>query len=396
VNILFVHEVDYFDKPIYEIHEFPEHLARRGHKVTFLEFNEKVRTPKPARTRQVSGRVLPEVKLSLVTPFYTGWANFDRLLAVFTCIPILFSLFKREKFDAVVLYAVPTYGPQAIFVSKIFRVPLVHRALDVPHKIRRSLYEPFIRIAEAFVYKFSPRISANNQSLAMYCDSIGCRSALSEVHLPPLDLKEFKPVPRSSSLANSLGINVNDHIIVYLGSFFYFSGLKQVIVDFAKTNVLFPAHKLLLIGGGEQDAELRALTRKLEIEDRVIFTGFIPFTEINNYLALAEVAINPMEKIISSNLALPHKVFQYMACGLPVVSSKLSGLYAALGDSSGITWVDGPAKVLGAAINLSEDKALMRQNISSARDALSSRFDMDQVLEDFEDFIFRDLENLEK
>ena len=387
MNILFIHEVDYFGKPIYEIHEFPEHLAQLGHSVTFLEFNETKRRLGKTRSRKISGRVLPSVTLQLETPFYLGFLGLDRILAVFTVVTKLYSLLKNQKFDAVVLYAVPTYGVQAIVLSKIFRVPLIHRALDVPHKIRKSIYEPLIRISEKLVYKYSPRISANNQSLASYCDSVGTRRALSAVHLPPLDLSSLTQKERSNNLASSLGLSDSDRVVAYLGSFFYFSGLSQVVADFAKVSAQRPDLKLLFIGGGEQDSQLRSQVSRLKLNDKVVFTGFVPFAKISDYLSLAHVAINPMESVISSNLALPHKVFQYMACGLPVVSTKLLGLHATLGEESGLTWVEGPAQVLKACIKLLEGKEI-NSNVAKAHNSLLEMFEMNRVISDFEKFIF--------
>lgn len=386
-NILFIHEVDYFGKPIYEIHEFPEHLAQLGHNVTFLEFNETKRSLGETRSRKISGRVLQGVTLQLETPFYFGFLGLDRILAVFTVVTKLFSILKNHRFDAVVLYAVPTYGIQSIVLSKLFRVPLVHRALDVPHKIRKSLYEPLIRISEKLVYKYSPRVSANNQSLASYCDSVGSRKVLSAVQLPPLDISSLTQKERSKDLASSLGLSDSDRVIAYLGSFFYFSGLSQVIEDFANVSAQRPDLKLLLIGGGEQDSQLRLQVSRLKLQDKVVFTGFVPFAKISDYLALAHVAINPMESVISSNLALPHKVFQYMACGLPVVSTKLSGLHATLGEESGLTWVEGPAQVLQAGIKLLDSKEL-NNTVALAHKSLEEKFDMNRVISDFEKFIF--------
>ena len=40
MRVLFVHEVSFLDKPIFEMHEFPEYLASRGHEVHFVDFLE--------------------------------------------------------------------------------------------------------------------------------------------------------------------------------------------------------------------------------------------------------------------------------------------------------------------------------------------------------------------
>jgi glycosyltransferase involved in cell wall biosynthesis len=94
-----------------------------------------------------------------------------------------------------------------------------------------------------------------------------------------------------------------------------------------------------------------------------------------------------MENVISANLALPHKVFQYLACGLPVVSTKLSGIHSTLGDNSGVIWVESPKEVLGAALELLENKQSYTRQAEKASKSLLSLFNMSSVIGDFEKFI---------
>ena len=108
LNILYIHEVSYMKKPIFEMHEFPEHLAARGHKVTFLQFDEGFKFwqgNRQPRTKTISGRVLPETKINLVTPHQFGIPGLDRIYATLSVWPELVRLLKNEKFDAIVLYA---------------------------------------------------------------------------------------------------------------------------------------------------------------------------------------------------------------------------------------------------------------------------------------------------
>ena len=62
MRILFIHEVNYRDKVIFEMHEFPELLSLRGHDVSFLHYPEGAgRQHSSLRTRRevISGRVHP-------------------------------------------------------------------------------------------------------------------------------------------------------------------------------------------------------------------------------------------------------------------------------------------------------------------------------------------------
>jgi glycosyltransferase involved in cell wall biosynthesis len=163
-----------------------------------------------------------------------------------------------------------------------------------------------------------------------------------------------------------------------MGTFFYFSGLVGD-QDF----------KLILVGGGEQDVELRTLVRDLKLENHIIFTGFVTYKLLGEYLSLADIFINPMKPDLVSNTAFPHKVLQYMASGRPVVSTKLSGLYETFGDSSGIVWVDEPLQVVSAAAALTQNKPRMLANAAIQTETVAQVLDMNQCIESFTATILR-------
>jgi glycosyltransferase involved in cell wall biosynthesis len=387
LNLLFVHEVSYEKKPIFEMHEFPEHLAARGHKVTFLQFDEGLKFwqgNRQPRSKTISGRVLPETAVNLVTPHQFGIPGLDRLWATISVWPVLDRLLKKEKFDAIVLYAVPTYGHQVIQLAKKYGVPVIFRALDVSHLIRKSLLSPLIKSAEKYVYQHAAVLSANNPAMADYCGRLGSRAKGTLVNLPPLDLSHFAKAVADAELQKDLGLKPSDLVISYLGTFFHFSGLDVVIREFAEIAAKHPRAKLLMIGGGEQDKELRELAGELNLADRVIFTGFIPYSKLSGYLGLTTVAINPMRPGMVSHTAFPHKVIQYMASGLPVVTTKLDGLYKTFGDTSGLTWSAGSEGLIDKALALAEDATRLADNASLQLQIVSTLFGIDSAVDAFE------------
>jgi glycosyltransferase involved in cell wall biosynthesis len=390
LNLLFVHEVSYEKKPIFEMHEFPEHFAAHGHKVTFLQFDEGFkfwRNERLPEIKTISGRVLPRVKLDIVTPFQFGIPGLDRIWATISVWPVLDRMLKNQEFDAIVLYAVPTYGHQVIQLAKKYGVPVVFRALDVSHLIRKSALSPLIKSAEKYVYSHADLLSANNPAMAEYCASLGGRTEGTVVNLPPLDITHFAKPIIDTKLQADLGILPADSVITYLGTFFHFSGLNVVVREFAAKSEANPNVKLLLIGGGEQDSELRSLVAQLKLEGRVIFTGFIPYAKLSSYLGLTTVAINPMKPGMVSHTAFPHKVIQYMASGLPVVTTKLDGLYKTFGDSSGLVWSVGSEGLIGEAIALAENKTRLVENARLQLETVSTRFGVDSAVTAFESAI---------
>ena len=138
MRILFVHEVSYRKKVIFEMHEFPELLALRAHEISILEFDEGRKFWKKAnapRFEKVKGRVHRNAKINLYRPPQLGIPGLDRLLVTLTVLPVLGKLLKENTFDAVVLYAVPTYGLQTIQSANRFSVTAAPAQwmLLVPH-----------------------------------------------------------------------------------------------------------------------------------------------------------------------------------------------------------------------------------------------------------------------
>lgn len=389
MKILFVHEVSYRKKVIYEMHEFPELLSLRGHEVTFLEFDEGKKFWQAKRwpkREMISGRVHTQAKVELIKPFQLGIPGLDRLLATLTVLPTLNSLLKRGNFDAVVLYAVPTYGLQTLWLARKHNVPVVFRALDVSHKIRSSFLAPIIKWVEQRIYKKTDLLSANNPAMAKYCEELSKRTGQTAVHFPPLDLSHFKNFTRDLALQSDLGIAEGDQVIVYMGSFFYFSGLRDAIDEFAKVSKTSSNLKFLLVGGGEQDSELRKRVADLELAGKVIFTGFVGYEDLPRYLKMADVAVNTLEPTLVANVAFPNKVLQYMAAGLPVVSTKLDGLEQTFGERAGITWASNSKDVFRAALKLSQQTDADLGSISKLQlVAVSEIFGIESAVDKFEE-----------
>jgi glycosyltransferase involved in cell wall biosynthesis len=231
----------------------------------------------------------------------------------------------------------------------------------VSHKIRRSIFSPVIALAERFIYRNADCVSANNPAMLEYVTKSGGEEGKAGVNFPPLDLGHFAAEKEgAASLRLQLGIPTEAKVILYMGSFFYFSGLPEVIRSFAKEAA--NDDYLVLIGAGEQTQELEGIVNGLGIQDNVVFTGLISFSDLPRYLAIADVAINPLKPSLVSNTALPNKVLQYMASGLPVVSTRLRGLELTFGsDLSGLIFEKESFDVASSALRLAHEELNLKQ-----------------------------------
>lgn len=388
MKILYVHEVNYLTKPVYEYHEFPEGLARLGNEVGVVHFPEgrgrSTSDTDSANGVVIKGRVWNQVNLTLFTPRVLSGSMVGRLVYAFTGIWHTRRVIRHFRPDVIVCLAVPTNGWQALLASKLSGTPFVFRALDVSHLIREGWYSQLVKFAEKQIYKWSTSLSANNPRMLQYCVELAGRNIDGAVHLPPLELEAFAKGNRAAG-RKRLGVPQSSKIVLYLGSFFHFSGLDRCIEELARNR---DGTILVLIGGGSQARHLMKLANDLGVTERVLFTGFVSFSELPDLVAASDVAINPMIKSLVSDCALPHKVLQYIASGIPVVSSSLDGLQGTLGDNSGVSYQDSPEAVMAKAMAIAASPSQQAAMKSAQLERLYEVFGNDPVKE-FEKFLHR-------
>jgi glycosyltransferase involved in cell wall biosynthesis len=392
MRVLFLHEVNYLSKPVFEVHEFPEYLARLGHEVGFVHFPEGSKNGNGRQRNwkaEISGRVAEEVNITLYTPWTPSGNLFGRLVTA----GVFFFQFKKVlndfKPDVVVSFSVPTSGWQALSLCKKRGIPYLFRALDVSTEIRKSPFNKLVRLAENYIYRNSDWVSANNPAMLEYVLSRGASSESSSVIYPTLALNKFMVSQEvGKEVRASLGIPESSRVILFMGSFFYFSGLPEVIDSFGSVG---PKDAyLVLVGMGEQDKQLREQVEDLELEDKVVFTGRVGFSELRRYFSAADVAINPFQPSAVSHTALPNKVLQYMAAGLPVVSTRLKGLEATFGEANkGLVFTEKPKEVIGAAIELIEGDVELSKLGSENKQIVSQIFSDQQTINSFEKLLLK-------
>ena len=97
----------------------------------------------------------------------------------------------------------------------------------------------------------------------------------------------------------------------------------QVAVE-AMPHVLerMPDARLVIVGDGSYLPELKQLSARLGVHDRVQFAGWVDFSQVQGYIAASDVCIITfLKEIVQYNYGNPHKLFQYMAARKPILVS---------------------------------------------------------------------------
>ncbi len=394
MRILFVHEVNWRRKVTFEIHELPELLSLRGHEIDFLDFPEDqsrsgFRKLVDLKTEcvEVTSRTFPGSRVRIFTPGRVLPPPVDRLVASITLIPLLIRLFRRHKYDAVFLYGVPTNGWQTILLARLFGIPVLYRGIDVAHVLRKTRLAGLVRCAERFVYRNSDAISVNNVALGRYCHSEGADPLKVTVNYAGLDRDHFHGRKDTSVLKHLYGIEEREQVILYMGTFFRFSGLDKVIREFARVTIHHDNLRLVLVGDGELRLVLEEIVAELKLKDRVIFTGLVDYHTLPDHLHLADVAISPFTPSLVTDKALPWKVVQYVAAGLPVVSTDLEGLKGLFPDNQGVVYAESVPDLLDKAVQLLADDDVVEQIRQAGETIVRQKCDWSKVALDFEQLL---------
>jgi glycosyltransferase involved in cell wall biosynthesis len=347
MNILFVHEVDWFTKVVFDLHSLSELLSKFGHNVVLIDF-----ASLPNRKRlsdfisikteemKIAGRAHNDASIILIRPGIIKAPFLDRATSFFTHYLAIERTIKNNKIDIIVLYSVPTNGYQVIKIAKKYGIPVVFRSLDILHELVPSrIFSPFTFSIETWVYKHSNKILAESPKLAEYVIRMGADKDKVELLLFGVNLSQFNPHVESADLRESLGLCEDDLVILYIGTLFEFSGLDLYLEQFGNVIKKVPKAKLLIVGGGLLFEKLKEQISELGLSDSVILTGFKPFNMMPKFINMANICINPFKVTGATREIIPGKILQYLACGKPVLATPLLGMVSLLsGPEYGIVY----------------------------------------------------------
>lgn len=109
--------------------------------------------------------------------------------------------------------------------------------------------------------------------------------------------------------------------LTYIGDTSIRRGIDTAIHAVSILKEKIPAVKLWLIGKSSADEELKKLSRSLNLDRHVQFEGWKDPSTFTSYLQASHVALSPLKRNPHHDTTYANKLFQYMACGKPLVVS---------------------------------------------------------------------------
>jgi glycosyltransferase involved in cell wall biosynthesis len=145
----------------------------------------------------------------------------------------------------------------------------------------------------------------------------------------------FKPLDQRAC-RKELSLDPEICYICFVGNLAPWQGIEYLVKAAPSIISRFPECRFLIVGDGVMKNELLKLSRELGVEDKFIFTGVVPYDRVPIYINASDVCAAPFIFARNAKIGLsPLKLYEYMACGKPVVASNISGVSDALEASKG-------------------------------------------------------------
>ncbi|SFN77166.1 PEP-CTERM/exosortase A-associated glycosyltransferase, Daro_2409 family [Nitrosospira briensis] len=155
---------------------------------------------------------------------------------------------------------------------------------------------------------------------------------------------------RDSQLAQDLGVE-GKPLLGFIGSFYAYEGLGILLKALPEMLSANPDIRVMLVGGGPQEKELKAIAAQLGLEDKVIFVGRVPHEQVQRYYNLIDILVYPRLQMRLTDLVTPLKPLEAMAQGRLVMASDVGGHRELIEDrKTGVLFAAGDSAALASKV----------------------------------------------
>ncbi|MCE5260260.1 MAG: glycosyltransferase [Chloroflexi bacterium] len=201
-----------------------------------------------------------------------------------------------------------------------------------------------------------------------------------------VNLELFHPMPKQLAYAE-VGVPPNKKLLVFIGRLDPVKGLKyllQALCELSKMNPKLVQELCLAIIGGDRESHLQALREDIDcitqikdigLDDMVFFYGPQAQERLPAYYSAAEICVMPSLYESFGMVAL-----EAMACGTPVIASRVGGLTFTIRDGeTGFLVPERNPKALAEKISLVMEDACLRHRLSHRAQQVAQSYSWETV-----------------
>jgi glycosyltransferase involved in cell wall biosynthesis len=138
-----------------------------------------------------------------------------------------------------------------------------------------------------------------------------------------VDLERFRPINRAKAQQKTR-LSPLYNYVGFVGGLFPWHGLDHLVEAAPHVLKKEPQTWFVIVGSGLMEVRLKKMVAKRKLDQAFIFTGMVPFDAVPMYVNSFDVCI-VFFKRVRKDPGDPIKLYEYLACGRPVVASNVPG-----------------------------------------------------------------------
>jgi glycosyltransferase involved in cell wall biosynthesis len=180
-------------------------------------------------------------------------------------------------------------------------------------------------------------------------------------------------------LRNKIGLSENDVAVLFVGRLEEQKNLRNLLQVWPAVSRFCPQARLLLVGEGSEEGALKRLAAEQKVESSVRFLG--KQTDVKTYYQASDLFILP-----SHFEGVANALLEAMACGLPVMVSRISGNQTVITKEEDAGWIDpsDPNTWAPVLIHWIQSPSVRQVYGGKARRIIEERFSMAAVLQQYQ------------
>jgi len=365
--------------PVRVVYELSKELVKRGHQVTVFTtdvLDEKRRVKK--EFDKIEG-----IKVYYF-PTISNWASWH--LKGFISPKMYFALDKKVRdFDIIHLHEFYTF--QGVITPRLcqkYKVPYVFSGhgsvLPLPERGRQWIKKFYTLLWGKKIIKDAASLIALTQTeKKQYLNFEGVSQKI-QVIPNGIDLDAFQKLPPKGKFRKRYNLPRDEKIILFLGRIYKLKGLERLIYSFAELRKHLHTVCLVIAGPSVNNyqKELEKIVRKLELQKKVIFTGFLDGQEKLSAFIDADVLVLP-----SLDDVFGVVILEAMACQLPVVATEGVGLSKIIDKVAGLKVKNNVKDLRRGLLRILQDQKL-KDRFSKGGGKLVKKFNQKIIVDQIE------------
>jgi glycosyltransferase involved in cell wall biosynthesis len=180
-----------------------------------------------------------------------------------------------------------------------------------------------------------------------------------------------------TTILAELGRTPSSHRVLCVGSLEERKGQRYLLEAVAELRDRFPDIELVLIGDGPERSSLEDFARRLAIGERMRFAGALPADAVRDELSHAAVfALPSIIDKTGRTEGIPVALMEAMAAGVPVISTRVSGIPELVDGAGGLVEPRDAAGLANEIALTFEDSRIRAARVSAARERVVAEFDL--------------------